>query len=51
MGTLNVTLGGKDISLPILRSKDSMIEPMPQEETVDEVEAVLPMETPESSLE
>ena len=51
LGTLDVTLGGKDISLPILRSKDSMTEPTPQEETVDEVEAVLPMETPESSLE
>ena len=51
LGTLDVTLGGKDISLPILRSKDSMTEPTPQEETVDEVEAILPIETPESSLE
>ena len=49
--TLDVTLGGKDISLPILRSKDSMTEPTPREETVDEVEAILPVETPESSLE
>jgi len=51
LGTLNVTLGGKDISLPILRSKDSMTEPTPQEETFDEVGATLPIETPESSLE
>ena len=51
LGTLDITLGGKDISLPILRSKDSMIEPTPQEEIVDEVEAILPVETPESSLE
>jgi len=51
LGTLDVTLGGKDISLPILRSKDSMTEPTPQEETIDEVEAVLPVETFESSLE
>ena len=51
LGTLDVTLGGKDISLPILRSKDSMTEPTPQEEIVDEVEAALPIETPESSLE
>jgi len=28
-----------------------MTEPSPQEETVDEVEAILPVETPESSLE
>ena len=51
LGTLDVTLGGKDISMPIHWSKDSMTEPTPQDETVDEVEAVLPMETPESSLE
>ena len=51
LGTLDVTLGGKDISLPILWSKDSMTEPTPQEETIDEVEAILPVETPESSLE
>ena len=51
LGTLDVTLGGKDISLPILRSKDSMTEPTPQEETVDEVEAIHPIDTPESSLE
>ena len=37
LGTLDITLGGKDISLPILRSKDSMTEPTPQEEIVDEV--------------
>ena len=37
LGTLDITLGGKDISLPILWSKDSMIEPTPQEEIVDEV--------------
>ena len=51
LGTLDVTLGGKDISLLILRSKDSITEPTPKEETVDEVEAVLPIETPDSSLE
>ena len=51
LGTLDVTLGGKDISLPILRSKDSMTELTPQEEIVDEVEAIVPIETPESSLE
>ena len=51
LGTLDVTLGGKDISLPILWSKDSMTEPTPQEEAIDEVEAILPVETPESSLE
>ena len=51
LGTLDVKLGGKDISLPILRSKDSMTEPTPQEETVDEVEAIHPIDTPESSLE
>jgi hypothetical protein len=45
LGTLDVTLGGKDISLPILQSKDSMTEPTPQEETIDEVETVLPVET------
>ena len=31
-GTLNVTLGGRDFSSPIFRSKDSLAEPMPQEE-------------------
>ena len=51
LGTLDVTLRGKDISLPILRSTDCMTEPMPLEETIDEVEAVLPIETPDSSLE
>ena len=51
LGTLNVTLGGKAISLPILRSKDSVAEPTAQDETVDKVEAILPIETPESSLE
>ena len=51
LGTLDVTLGGKDISMPILWSKDSMTEPTPQEETVYEVEDILPVETPESSLE
>ena len=30
LGTLDVTLGGKDISLPILRSKDSMTKPTPK---------------------
>ena len=50
LGTLNVTLGGKAVSLPIL-SKDSAAEPILQEELVDEVEAIPPVETPESSLE
>ena len=50
-GTLDVTLGGKVVSLPILRSKDSLAEPMPQEESVDKVQAIFPTETPESSLE
>ena len=40
LGTLDVTLGGKAISLPILRSKDFMAEPTPQDKTVDEVEAI-----------
>ena len=30
LGTLDVKLGGKDISLPILQSKDSMTEPTTQ---------------------
>ena len=51
LGTLDVTLGDKDISLPILWSKYSVAEPILQEESVDEVEAILPIETPESSLE
>ena len=51
LGTLDVTLRGKDINLPILRSTDCMTEPTPQEETIDEVEAVLPIETSEPSLE
>ena len=33
-GTLDVTLGGRAFSSPILRSKDSLAEPMPQEEQV-----------------
>ena len=51
LGTLDVTLGGKDISLPILRSKDSMTEPTSQEEIIDGVKAILPLETLESSLD
>jgi hypothetical protein len=51
LGTLDVTHGCKTISLPVLRSKDSVAEPTPQDESVDEVEAVFPFETPESSLE
>ena len=51
LGPLYVTLGGKTISLPILQSKDSVAEPAPQDESVDEVEAVFPVETPKSSLE
>jgi len=51
LGTLDVTLGGKDISLPILRSKDSMTEPTSQEEIIDGVIAILPLETLESSLD
>ena len=45
-GTLDVTLGGRAFSSPILRSKDSLAEPTPQEEQVDEVEAFSPAETP-----
>jgi hypothetical protein len=51
LGTLNVTLWGNAISLPILRSKDCVAEPTPQDESVDGVEAVFPVETLESSLE
>ena len=51
LGTLDITLGDKAVSLPILRSKDSVAEPILQEESVDEVEAIPPVETPESSLE
>ena len=40
LGTFDVNLAGKAISLPILRSKDSVAKPTPQDETVDEVEAV-----------
>ena len=47
--TLDVTLGGRDFSSPILRSKDSLAEPMHQEEQVDEVQAIFPTKTPESS--
>ena len=51
LGTLDVTLGGRAFSSPILRSKDFLAEPMPQQEQVDEVQAFFPAETPESSLE
>ena len=49
--TLDITLGGRDFSSPILRSKDFLAEPIPQEEQVDEVQVIFPAETPESSLE
>lgn len=49
--TLDITLGGKDFSSLILRSKDSLAESMPQEEQVDEVRAIFPAKTPESSLD
>ena len=49
-GTLDVTNGGRDFSSPILQSKDSLAEPMPQEEQADEVQAIFPTDTPESSL-
>jgi len=45
-GTLDVTLGGRYLSTPIFWSKDSLAEPVPQEEQVDEVEAFSPAETP-----
>ena len=45
-GTLNITLWGRAFSSPILQSKDSLAEPTPQEEQVDEVEAFSPAETP-----
>ena len=48
-GTLDVTLGARSFSSLILRSKDSSAKPMPQEEQVDEVQAISPAETPESS--
>ena len=41
-GTLGVTLGGRAFSLPIFRSKDSLAEPMPQEEQADEVQTIFP---------
>ena len=50
-GTLDVTLGGRAFSSPILRSKDFLAEPMPQQEQVDEVQAFFPTETLESSLD
>ena len=50
-GTLDVTLGDRTFSSSILRSKDYLAEPMPQEEQVDEVQTIFPAETPESSLE
>jgi len=50
-GTLDVTLGGRAFSLPILRSKDFLAEPMPQQEQVDEVQAFFPTETLESSFD
>ena len=50
-GTLDVTLGGRAFSSPILRSKDSLAEPMPQEEQANVVQAIFPAKTPESSLE
>ena len=49
LGTLDVTLGGRAFSLPILRSKDSLAESMPQEEQVDEVQAIFSAKTPDSS--
>jgi len=51
LGTLDITLGGRALSLPILGSKDSLSDPTPQEEPVDEVQAIFPAETHESSLE
>ena len=50
-GTLDVTLGGRAFSLPILWSKDSLAEPMPQEEQANIVQAIFPAKTLESSLE
>ena len=49
--TLDVILGGTAFSSPILRSKDSLAEPMPQEEQDDEVQAFFPAKILESSLE
>ena len=51
LGALDITLGGRAFSSPILRSKDSLAEPMPQEEQDDKVQAFFPAKTPESSLE
>ena len=50
-GTLDVTLGDRTFSSSILRSKDYLAEPMPQEEQADEMQTIFPAETPESSLE
>ena len=49
LGTLDITLGGRAFSSPILRSKDSLAKYIPQEEQVDEVQAIFPAKTPESS--
>jgi hypothetical protein len=51
IGTLDVTLGGRNYTLPINRSKNALAEPIPQEEPVEEVLAIFPIETPNSSLE
>jgi len=50
-GTLDVTLRGRALSSPILWSKDSLAEPVPHEEQVDEVQAFFPAKILESSLE
>jgi len=49
LGTLDITLGGRAFSSPILRSKDSLAKYIPQEEQVDEVQTIFPAKTPESS--
>jgi hypothetical protein len=50
-GTFDITLGGRTYALPINRSKNSLAEPISQEEPVEDVLAVFPVDTPESSID
>jgi hypothetical protein len=45
LGTLDVTIGGRSYTLPIARSKNSLAKTIPQEESVEEVLAIIPIET------
>jgi hypothetical protein len=51
LGTIDGALGGRTYTLPIDRSKNSLAKPIPQEEPIEEVLAVFPVETPESYLD